>query len=310
MIDIPIAVTSRSLSKSQALRTELLSKFSKVKFNETGRVIRNDELFEFVRGSQALIVGLEPITSDLLKKLPELKFISKYGVGLDNLDLQAMKESGIQLGWTGGVNARSVSELALGFILSLLRGSYRAGLDLAQGQWAQPSGLQLTGKTVGIIGCGFIGKDLTRLLKPFECQILIHDILDISAFCSQLPAKGVSKEELLRSSDVVTLHIPYDKTTHHLIGEPELMSMKPSAVLVNTSRGSIIDEAALYQALRENRIRGAALDVFSIEPPVDSPLFKCPNFQATPHIGGSTQEAVMAMGKAAIENLETLILNS
>jgi len=299
----PIAVTSRTFSRNEVLRAKLKEHFANVRFNDAGATLKGESLVEFLSGSTGAIVALELITDDVLAKLPQLRYIAKYGVGLDNLDHDAVKRRGVKLGWTGGVNARSVSELALSFMLGILRNVFFTSRNLASGEWLNQGGFQLSGKTVGIIGAGYIGKDLSRLLRPFDCRILIHDIIEMRSFCSELGIEQVSRERLLAESDIVSLHIPYEQATHNFIGQGELETMKPSAILINTSRGKIVDEEALLKALQSGKVAAAGMDVFAIEPAVNSPLLKLPNFYGTPHIGGSSAEAILAMGAAAVTNL-------
>jgi phosphoglycerate dehydrogenase-like enzyme len=307
IIDLPVAVCSRSLSRHKRLRELMQQKFSQIRFNEDGSSLKDEGLRKFLEGNVGAIVALEKITEELLSKLPELKAVSKYGVGLDNIDQQALIRREIQLGWSGGVNARSVAELTLGFILGLLRNIFLTSRELSQGRWQNDGGFQLTGKTVGIVGCGYVGKELVSLLKPFQVQILVHDIVDMGTYCRENSLKQVGKDEILRSSDVVTLHIPYNETTQHFVGGPELAMMKKNSLLINTSRGLVVDEKAVNDALVSGHLGGAACDVFAVEPPRDNPLLSHARFVGTPHIGGSSDEAIMAMGTAAIENLEKLM---
>jgi D-3-phosphoglycerate dehydrogenase len=179
-----------------------------------------------------------------------------------------------------------------------------ANRDLCRGVWERRMGSLLTGKTVGIIGCGHIGKDLTLLLRPFECRILVHDIRDYRDFYESHGIETAPLEELLERSDVVTLHTPIDETTRNIISAARLALMKPGAVLINTARGGLVDEAALKDALREGRLWGAAFDAFAIEPHIDPELYNLPNFWATPHMGGNAEEAVLAMGRSAIAGLD------
>ena len=227
------------------------------------------------------------------------------GVGLDTLDLPALARRGVRLGWTGGVNRRSVAELTLAFIIALLRHVPRAGGEVRAGTWRRHIGRQLTGKTVGIVGCGQIGKDLVRLLTPFGCRVFAHDIRDYAGFYAEYGVEPVDLETLLGATDVVSLHVPADETTRGMLSADRLALMRPEAVLVNTARGGLVDETALTAMLRDGRLAGAAFDVFAIEPPSDFGLLALPNFLATPHIGGSAEEAILAMGRAAIEGLET-----
>lgn len=300
----PVAVASRSFSSHPVLRTELQTRYENITFNETGRTLSGNDLVHFLANHTKAIIGLEMITEEILCQLPELKLISKYGVGLDKIDINALKNHNVLLGWKGGVNRRSVAELALCLIISLIRKIPEALRLTKNGQWQQIKGRLLSQKTVGIIGCGFVGKDLVGLLKPFEVRILIHDVIDLRDFSTRHQAKQVPLNHLLAESDIVTLHVPLNESTRLMIGSDELALMKPTSFLINTSRGGIVDEKALKENLRAQRIAGAAFDVFETEPPNDTELLQAPNFIATPHIGGSSEEAVLAMGRAAIEGLD------
>jgi len=299
-----VAVCSRSFSRHPVLRAELLARYANVTFNDAGVELRGQSLVDFLRGHERAITALEVLDAGVLEQLPELKVISKYGVGLDMIDLAAMRTHGKQLGWTSGVNRRSVAELALALAISLLRKVPEANQAVRSGTWRQLVGGQLTGRTVGIIGCGNVGKDFVLLLAPFNCRVLAHDIRDYSEFYAAHGVRPVALDALLRESDVVSLHVPLDASTRNLLDRERLSSMKPSAVFINTARGGIVDERAIKDMLREQRLAGAAFDVFAQEPPADSELLALPNFFATPHIGGSAAEAILAMGRAAIEGLD------
>lgn len=302
-IDSPVAIASRSFSKHPVLRGKAQARFSNIRFNDQGLSLQGSPLIDFLKGCHGAIIALETINSGVLSALPQLKVIAKYGVGLDNLDLEALKKHGVQLGWTGGVNARSVSELALAFVLGSLHNVFVSSQRLAAGQWKTEGGQLLSNKTVGIIGCGHIGKDFVRMLAPFQCRILINDILPMGDFCKTTGAVQVDKEILLKESDVVSLHIPYNQSTHGFLSASEFNFMKPSSLLINTSRGSIVDETALERALVDRRISAACMDVFEREPDANPKLFSLPGFIGTPHIGGASDEAILAMGMAAIDNL-------
>lgn len=299
-----VAVCSRSFSKNITLRNELLCKYKHVTFNETGLQLDGDDLISFLSGHTKAIIGLEKITNEVLLALPELEVISKYGVGLDMVDLSAVNRLGKTLGWTGGVNKRSVSEMVIAFSVSILRHFPAANKEVLAGAWNQHIGGLLSGRTVGIVGCGHIGKDLVKLLQPWGCHILINDVLDLSEFCSVHNVSQVSLDSLLSQSDVVSLHIPLNESTRTIIGMREMKRMKHGAVLINTARGGLVDENALKECLSLGVIAAAAFDVFEVEPPVDQKLLRLPNFFATPHLGGSAQEAILAMGRAAIASLE------
>jgi phosphoglycerate dehydrogenase-like enzyme len=299
-----VAVCSRSFSRNLILRAELLSRYAHVTFNESGKKLEKNELINFLKGHSKAITALEKIDDKILTKLPELNVIGKYGVGLDMIDLDAMRRHGKRLGWTSGVNKRSVAELALAYSIVLLHQVVQANRQVLSGEWRQLLGNQLTGKTVGIIGCGNVGQDFIRLLQPFDCKILVNDIKDNPRFNEEFKVELVTKEDLLSSSNVVSLHVPLDESTKNMLCADSLALMKPNSVLINLARGGLVDESALKIMLMEKRLAAAAFDVFSQEPPEDRDLLLLPNFLATPHIGGSAEEAILAMGYAAINGLE------
>jgi len=299
-----VAVTSRSFSRHPVLRRELLARYPNVTFNDEGVTLTGQALIAFLRGHERAITALEKLDADVFGALPELKVVSKYGVGFDMIDLDAMTRHGIKLGWTGGVNRRSVAELVIAFAIMLLRHLPAANAEVRSGTWRQHIGRQLSNCTVGIIGCGHVGSDLAILLQPFGCRVLIHDVRDLTEFCSRHKVESVSLHRLLGESDIVSIHLPLDSITRGMFSSERLGLMKPNAILINTARGEIVDEVALKFLLKAGRLAGAAFDTFSVEPPRDMELLQLPNFFATPHIGGSAEEAVLAMGRAAISGLE------
>ena len=299
-----LVIASRSFSKHPVLRKEVLKRYPNAKFNDEGLSLNGESLIEFLDGHEKAITALEKIDDSILKHLPDLKVIGKYGVGLDMIDLHAMKRNGVNLGWTGGVNKRSVSELVISYSIALLHRTIFANAEVRKGKWYQVKGRQLSDCTVGIIGCGHVGKDLVKLLQPFNCKILANDVLDFKDFYKKYGVTSVGLEELIRKSDIVTLHLPLDKSTQNILDSDKLSLLKNDAVLINLARGGLIDEVALKELLNNNKIAGAALDVFEVEPPVDPSFATMDNVLITPHIGGSTEEAILAMGMAAIEGLE------
>lgn len=299
-----VAVCSRSFSSNRLLRKELLERYRHVTFNDAGLQLSGDSLVEFLAGHDKAITALEVMDESVLARLPELKVIGKYGVGLDMIDMTAMRAYGKRLGWTGGVNKRSVSELVISFAIAMLRHVPMAQREVLSGIWRQHIGRTLSEKTVGIIGCGQVGKDLVKLLQVFNCTVLVHDIRNYQEFYAEYAVKAVSLEVLLTHADVVTLHVPLDASTRNLLGPEQLGLMKPSAILINTARGGLVDEGSMGVMLKEGRMAAAAFDVFTVEPPTDQELLELPNFLATPHIGGSAVEAILAMGRAAIIGLD------
>jgi len=299
-----VAVTSRSFSRHPQLRAELLERYPKTTFNDAGLSLEGEALVDFLRGHDKAITALECLTADVLSALPELRVVSKYGVGLDMLDLDAMDRHRVALGWTPGVNCRSVAELALAFALALRHRVPESQSLVREGKWQQVRGRQLSNATVGVIGCGHVGKDVIRLARPLGCRILVYDIRHYEDFYRQYDVVPVSLETLLAEADVVTLHVPLNATTRNILDEKRIALLRPTAVVINTARGGLVDEDALGRALLEGKLFGAACDVFEDEPPAKTPLLTAPNVIATTHIGGSTEEAQEAMGRAAISGLD------
>jgi len=299
-----IKATSTSFSKHPRLRAELLEFFPDAEFNDDGRKYSRADLIEYIHDADGLILGLENVDDEVLAACPDLKIVSKYGVGLDNLDQEACKKRGVAVGWTGGVNKRSVAEMDLCFMLALARNLYSTSIDLMQGNWNKDGGFQLSGKTVGVIGLGYTGTEIIKLLGPFGCRILGNDILDKSDFCKDYNVEQVEKDVLFAQSDFITLHTPLTELTHHLINAETLGKMKATGFVINTARGPIVNGNDLKKALQEGTIAGAALDVYEVEPPADTEFLSLPNLFCTPHIGGNADEAVMAMGRSAIGHIK------
>jgi D-3-phosphoglycerate dehydrogenase len=299
-----VAVASRSFSRHPVLRAELLERYANVTFNDAGLSLKGEALVDFLKGHSKVVTALEKMDDAVFAGLPGLEVLSKYGVGIDMIDLEAMRRRGIRLGWTKGVNRRSVSELVISTAIALFRHVPQGNKEVREGGWRQLMGRQLSGKTVGIVGCGFVGKDLAVLLQAFGCRVLAHDILDFPDFYREHGVLPVSLEDLLKESDVVTLHLPLDDSTRGILTAERLALMKKDALLINMARGGLVDEAALKAMLKEGRLAGAAFDVFAVEPPEDHELLRLPNMLALPHIGGSAEEAVLAMGRAAIAGLD------
>ena len=300
-----VTVLSRSFSRHPVLRAELLARYPDASFNDAGVSLAGAKLIDALRGHEKAIVALEPISADLLDAVPELRVIAKYGVGFDKIDLPALIARDVSLGWTGGVNQRSVAELVIAFALSMLRKLPEANDAVCHDNWHQVVGRQLSDCTVGIIGCGYVGQDLGRILRAgFGCNVLAHDILDHAAYYSETGVIPTSLDTLLSEADVISVHLPLDASTANILDTTHLGMIKSSAILINTARGGLVDEIAMKQMLKAGTLAGAAFDVFACEPPDDQELLDLPNFFATPHVGGSTQESILAMGRAAIDGLD------
>jgi D-isomer specific 2-hydroxyacid dehydrogenase len=298
-----IVVTSPSFSSNKILQKEIYRYFPNAALNMNGKRFNKKELIEYIGDAEALIVGLEPIDNEVLQECKKLKIISKYGVGLNNIDLDACKKRNITIGWSGGVNRLSVAEMALGYMLMLCRNLFITSNQLKNGIWNKSGGFQLSGKRVGIIGVGYIGKELIRLLKPFNCEIWVNDIIDQERYYKENNLLKKSKEEIFSSCDIVSIHTPLDDSTINLVTLDVIKTMKKDSFLINSARGGIINEGDLKTALSGGLIAGAAIDAYMEEPPVDIELLNLPNLICTPHIGGNSKEAVEAMGMSAINHI-------
>ena len=298
-----VRVCNISFSKNSILVNKIKKYFKDVNFNFNGVRLEGEELIDFCKDADAIIVGVEKINSSILKRLPNLKYIAKYGVGIDNIDIDSCKERGVLIGWTGGVNKRSVAELTLGYMLILMRNIFSSYSDLKKLRWIKDGGNSLYNKKIGIIGMGNIGQDLIKLLSVFDCEILANDISENSSLSKKLNFKYVTKEFLYRNSDIVTLHVPLTSSTKKMINTKVFNKMKNSSILINTSRGGVVCEKDLIDALKNKKIHSAALDVFQYEPLKNKELVRLSNIICTPHIAGNSKEAVIEMGNSAISHL-------
>ena len=271
--------------------------------NPCNRKPTEDELIELLgKDVVGLIAGTEKITERVLQNAKSLKVVSRYGIGLDNIDLEAAKRRGIIVCNTPDAPTQAVAELALALILNLYRRIGKVDRILRSGKWNPILGRLLLGKTLGIIGLGRIGKTLVKLVQPFELKIIAHEPYPDNEFVSSYEIELASLEKVLSESDIVSLHAPLTEDTYHLIGKKELALMKNDAIIVNTARGSLIDEEALKNALEKGIIAGAALDVFE-EEPYYGKLKNFDNVILTPHIGTYAKETRIRMEREAVENL-------
>ena len=302
-----VAVTSRSFSTNQFLVKKLKESYPNVSLNLTGKTLKENELVKFLANADKAIVGIEIIDKDILDQLPKLKLISKYGVGLNNLDLDECKKRNIQIKFQPGSNKQSVAEFTLLLMLNSLRQVHNNKTEIIEGNWTQAKGQELKGKKIGIIGFGNIGSCLVSLLKPFGNKILFFDerkfsSAEIDKF-NDKNLKQASISEVLSTSDIVSIHIPLSSGTKNMINKNAFKQMKESIILINTSRGGIVDEVELYKFLKNNNLAFASFDVFEHEPAFKSPLLKLDNFFASSHRASLTEQGIESMGIAAINGL-------
>ncbi len=258
--------------------------------------------------ADAILLRTAPLTATAIDRAPRLKVVSRHGVGFDNVDLEALTRRRIPLALAVGANAVSVAEQALFMMLELAKRGRMADRAVRENEWRQRDGLgafELLGKRLLIVGFGRIGREVAARARPFGMSIVVHDP-QLSA--SQVTGLGYDFAPDLHlafaEADVVSLHPPRTPETVGMIGREVLTRMKPSAIVINTARGGLIDELALADALAEGRLNGAALDVFDVEPPPpDHPLYKLPNVLLSPHLGALTQEAAQRMAAVAAEHI-------
>lgn len=257
-----------------------------------------------LKGFEAIVVGVQRITLEMLQN-SSVKIIAKHGVGVDNIDLEAATELGIPVTVTPNANAVSVAELTIGFIFALSKKLIDLHNNLYQKrQFVSNVGLELHGKILGIVGFGSIGKEVAKRALCLGMRVLVYDPYVEESNLRELGVEKTELDELLRQSDFVSLHVPLNESTRHLIDREKISLMKRTAYLINTARGGVVDEKALAEALKSGQIAGAALDVFDVEPlPADSPFFDCPNVIMTPHVGAHTYEAILRMNMMAAESI-------
>jgi len=243
----------------------------------------------------AVVRGATKVTKNVMDAASNLELIIRAGIGLDNIDVAAAKEKGIQVANTPAATTISVSEHTFGLMLAAVRNHGKANISMKGHKWEKKafSGTELYGKTLGIIGGGRIGCEVARRAISFGMKVLVYDIIDVR---SDLDIKQVSLDELLSQSDLISLHLPLNEQTRHMISNEEFFNMKDGVILINASRGGTVDEQALFAALESGKVRAAAIDVFEKEPPDDFALIDHPNVLATPHIGAAAKEGQKRAG--------------
>jgi len=288
------------LCTTSSFNKNLIPENFEVTYNPYQRKLSEQELIELIlkTNPSGLIAGVEPLTRNVLENASDLKVISRCGAGVDTVDLDAATELGIVVTNTPDSPTVAVAELTVGLVLSMLRQIHLSDTGIRNGEWIKPMGYLLKNKTIGIIGCGRIGSYVGSLLKSFGCIVLGYDsLLNDHKIC-----KLTTLEDLLAQSDIVLLHLPYSNETHHFIGDSELKKMKKNSFLVNTSRGGLVDEHALFLSLTEGRLKGAAIDCFGSEPYLGE-LASVKNVVMSAHIGSYAMESRELQERQSIDNL-------
>jgi len=299
-----ILVTPRSFAQWDEYPLVILERAGfTVKRNPLQRPLTEAEMVDSVRNIDGLIIGIDPVSEAVIESAGRLRVISKYGVGIDNIDILAATKRGIVVTFTPGTNTEAVADLTFGLMIAASRRIVAADRAVKEGRWERFMGVDLWGRSLGIIGAGQIGKAVARRAQGFNMRLLAFDTQPDLQWSASIGVEYVALEQLMARSDFVTLHLPLTSVTSGLIDKRLIGLMKKTSVLVNTSRGGIIDEAALTEALNEGKIFAAAMDVFSEEPVRNQQLLAARSLTVTPHIGAYSRGALNAMGLKAVENL-------
>jgi len=298
-----VLVTPTSFSKYKiGLAEKLEESVGEVVYNTTNRPLDEEDLMPIIERFDGIIAGLDRITEKVISKAKQLRVISRYGTGVDRVDLTAAKASGIFVTNTPGANSISVAELTVGLSISLARKICEVNYKTKLGQWPRIKGVSLHDKVYGLIGFGSVGKEVAARLKPFNCRVLAHDVDFDQKIALELDVDFSEIDELLAISDFVSLHVPCVESTYKMVDESFLNKLKNGAFLINTARGELIDEGALYYSIKRGHLGGAAMDVFCEEPcRKDNPLFSLPEVIATAHLGAATDNASNEMTKISID---------
>ena len=298
-----VLIASRSFGKATPdVFDRLKGLGAEVVLNPLERAPTEADMVTLIKDVDVLISGTEPVNARVFEAANKLKGIAKHGVGYENIDLAAAKNRNIPVATAGGTITNSVADMTMALLLALARKIPLGDRVVKEGRWPRAVGVELKGKQLGIVGLGQIGKAVCRRAKGFEMDVIACDTYHDSDFAAQWQVQYVELDILLKTADFVSLHAPGGAETRRLIDSNRLALMKPTAYLINTARGELVDEGALFEVLKHDRLAGAALDVFEVEPPGANPLFELDNFIAAPHSAGQTNEGLYAMGQITCDN--------
>jgi D-3-phosphoglycerate dehydrogenase len=272
-------------------------------FNPENRPLCEDELIPLLEGCDGCIAGLDPFTKKVIESEKNLKVISRYGTGVDNVDLEAAQANDVVVCRTPGVNSQAVAELVFGLTLCLIRKLPQLDRSTREGKWDRSVGTELHHKTLGILGLGAVGKAVARIADGFSMRVLACDPTMDDDYIKVHGITPVTLDRLARESDILSLHLPLKPDTRHIISGSVMRNMKKGAILINTARGGLIDEEAACVLLKSGHLGGLALDVYEEEPPHSNPLFVLDNVIVTPHTAARTAEATAAMAEQSVQNL-------
>ena len=290
-------------SESPAMKN-LRSFAPELVFNPTEKPLTESELIPLISGCDGCIAGIDFFTARVIESARNLKVISRYGVGVDRVDLAAAKAKNVVVCNTPGANTQAVADLTIGMLICLARKIPVLDKKTKEGQWTRSTGIELSGKTIGILGLGAVGKAVAKRASGFSMRILARDPVINRGYVESNDIIPVDFNTLIREADFLCLHLPLTGETRNIISAGVMKTMKKGAIIVNTARGGLIDEAAAYELLVSGHLGGIGLDVYEIEPPKKSPLFELEeNVVLTPHTAAHTAEATAAMAEMSVQNL-------
>lgn len=299
-----VLITPRSFGKTDPAAFNMLrSAGIEIVRNPTGSILSAEQMMALLADCDGVILGVDPLNEEVLSKSPGLKAVAKYGVGMDNIDLKACQARGIRVSKTVGANAEAVADYAFALMLALARQILPIDAMCRQDDWHKLTTVDVYGRTLGLFGFGAIGRGVARRAAGFNMTILAFDVCWDEDYAAANHIIRATPDDICRQADFISLHLPLLPETAHLIDEHRIALMKPTAILVNTARGGLIDEPALLRALSEKRLYGAGLDVFETEPPADKSWYTLPNVILGSHCAASTVGATDQMSLMAARNL-------
>jgi D-3-phosphoglycerate dehydrogenase len=299
-----ILVTPRSLTKEGHPALDLLKQAGfEVVFSTPGKQPDEEELLRLLPGCVGMLAGVEKISAKVLEAAKDLKAISRNGTGVDSIDLEAAKRLNIKILRAEGANARGVAELTIALLLAGIRAIPYSNAQMKAGKWSRKQGIEIEGRTLGLIGCGKIGKLVALMALGLGMHVIAYDVFPDSSFAPSPKFRLTSLDEVFTLADVISLHCPPPQDGKPLINAESIAKMKKGIYLINTARAGLIDENAMLEGLKNGRIAGFATDVYAQEPPVMNDLLAHENVILTPHIGGFTVESVESATRIAVENL-------
>lgn len=299
-----VLITPRSFGKNEAAPFELLEKAGvEIVRNPKNAILKVPELISAASDCDGIIIGVDPLTCEVLEKSTKLRAVAKYGVGLDNIDLDYCREHGIKVSRTVGANSAAVADYAFSLMLALARKVVEIDAECRKGNWNKISTTDVSGKVLGLVGLGAIGKEMVNRAKGFSMKVIAYDIAWDEEYAKKEGVERVSLEEICNQADFISLHVPLFSETKGIIGEKQLAAMKSNAFIINTARGGLIDDQALLNALKSGEIAGAGLDAFSEEPPENKEWYGLTNVLIGSHCAASTVGAANAMSIMAAQNI-------